>query len=79
MIWWRGRGLWMGLLIALFIVSAQRSLGEIGVPIGCIASAAMIFFMRNWLDEEESSLFSIPTRFWWPALLGLSIILFIKR
>lgn len=77
MIWWRGRGLWMGLLVALCIFSTGQLFGEVGVPIGCAASAAMIFFLKDWLGE--SSLYSIPARFWSLLLLGLSIVLFIKK
>lgn len=76
MIWWRGNGLWMGLLVALCIVVANKCFGPIGVAIGCLASAAMVFALKGWL--EDSSLFSIPTRFWWPLLLALGIIVLFK-
>ncbi|QQP96720.1 hypothetical protein [Lysobacter enzymogenes] len=76
MVWWRGNGLWIGLLVAAGIASANKCLGPIGVAIACLASAAILFGVRGSL--EDSSLFSIPTRFWWPVLLVLGILVLFK-
>ncbi|MFK3651502.1 hypothetical protein ACI2IY_24165 [Lysobacter enzymogenes] len=76
MVWWRGNGLWIGLLVAACIAAADKCLGHIGVAIACLASAAILFGVRGSL--EDSSLFSIPTWFWWPGLFALGILVLFK-
>lgn len=74
MMWWRGQGLWIGLLVALIIVSAGRSLGnKLGVPVGCASAAVIVFGLRGWAGNE-SSLYSIPVRFWPPLLIALAAL-----
>lgn len=74
MFWWRGNGLWMGLLVALIIVSAGKSLGPKGVPIGFAAAAVIVFCLKSVF--EESSLYSIPWKVWPPVLMLLAVLLF---
>jgi hypothetical protein len=74
MIWWRGNGLWAAILIALIVVSADKAFGtDIGVRIGLVSSAALVFLLRDFFGKE-SSVYSIPVRFWPVALLILAII-----
>lgn len=72
MIWWRGKGLWIGFLGFSPVVLAGK-LGAQHLAIPYAASAAMIYLLRDWLGEE-SALFSIPTRFWPPLLLAVSLL-----
>lgn len=78
MIWWKGSGLWMGILVALAIVSAQKTLGPIGVPVGCLSAAGIVLLLKG-KSEEGSALFSIPVRFWPALLVLLAAFTFIKR
>lgn len=74
MFWWRGNGLWMGLLVALVIVSAGKALGPVGVSVGCAAAAAIVFILKGVF--EDSSLYSIPWKAWPPGLLVLAALLY---
>lgn len=72
MVWWKGNGHWLGLLVALAINSAVRTLGvKIGLPAGCIAAGLMVLALKNWAGEE-ASLYSIPTRIWPPVLFAFA-------
>jgi hypothetical protein len=66
MFWWTGRGIWVLGIAALFVLPLQKATGGTSIAFGLAAAAATIFFLRSWFGE--SSLFSIPVRFW-PALL----------
>lgn len=72
MFWWRGNGLMIGLLASLPAVAVTQA-GASYPALAYAASAAMIFLMRGTLGAE-SSLFSIPTRFWPPLLLIVALI-----
>ena len=72
MFWWRGNGLWMGLLVALVVVSAGKALGPVGVPIGFASAAGILFGLKGVF--EDSSLYSVPYRAWPPVLLVLAAI-----
>jgi len=72
MIWWRGSGLWIGLIACLPAVGAIK-LGATNVAIAYAASAVLVYLLREWF-EPESALFSIPTRYWPPLLLLVSLI-----
>ncbi|MFO1379515.1 MAG: hypothetical protein U1F63_03975 [Chitinivorax sp.] len=72
MIWWRGRGLWIGFIAGAPVWSIGK-LGATHFAIAYAASAALIYLLRDWLGEE-SALFSIPTRFWPPLLLAVSLL-----
>lgn len=73
MIWWRGKGLWIG-FFACFPVVAASKLGSSHLAIPYAASAAVIYLLRDWLGKE-SALFSVPTRFWPPLLLVISLLI----
>lgn len=73
MIWWRGKGLWIGFFACLPAVLAGK-LGAQNVALAYAGSATLIYLLRDWL-EAESSLFSIPTRFWPPLLLAVALLL----
>lgn len=71
MIWWKGKGLWLGMFVAAIIVGAGKGLeGKYGFPAGCAAAAVLTFVVSRLEgpDEEPSSLYSFPIRFW-PYLL----------
>ncbi|MDP3927056.1 MAG: hypothetical protein Q8Q84_27375 [Hydrogenophaga sp.] len=72
MIWWRGSGLWIGLFAFLPAFGAIK-LGAMNVAIAYAASAVLVYLLRDWF-EPESALFSIPTRYWPPLLLLISLI-----
>ena len=72
MIWWRGKGLWIG-FFAFFPVVLVSKLGALHLAPAYAASATLIYLLRDWL-EAESSLFSIPTRFWPPLLLAVALL-----
>lgn len=76
MFWWRGNGLWMGLLIALVVVSAGKALGPVGTPVGFAAAAVIVFGLKGAF--EDSSLYSIPWKAWPPVLLVLAALLFLS-
>ncbi len=78
MFWWKGSGLWMGLLVALCIVSAGKAFGKAGVSIGLLSAAVIVFSVKGWI-EEESSLYSVPVRIWPYLLFGLSVLTFFQR
>jgi hypothetical protein len=71
-IWWRGKGLWIGFIAAVPIV-LEAGFGPIHGALACLVSALFIFVARDWLGES-SSLFSIPVR-WWPPLMAVLAIL----
>lgn len=71
--WWRGNGLWAGLLVALIVAGAGKVGGHPGTAAGLAASAGLIFLFRESIGAE-SSLYSVPVRFWPPALLVLSVL-----
>lgn len=71
--WWRGNGLWAGLLIALIVAGAGKVGGHPGTAAGLAASAGLIFLFRESIGAE-SSLYSVPVRFWPPVLLVLSVL-----
>ncbi len=74
MMWWRGQGLSLGLLVALIIVSAGRSLGnQLGVPVGCASAAVIVFGLKGWAGKG-SSLYSVPVRFWPPLLITVAAL-----
>jgi len=72
MIWWRGSGLWIGLLAFLPAVAASK-IGATNVAIAYASSAALTYLLRGWF-EPDSALFSIPTRYWPPLLLLISLL-----
>lgn len=74
MFWWRGNGLWMGLLVALVVVSAGKALGPAGVPAGLAAAAVIVFCLKGVF--ENSSLYSIPWKAWPPGLLIIAALVF---
>ena len=74
MFWWRGRGLWMVVIIALPIVSAGN-LGPRYIPFACLASASFLYVLKDWLGD--SSLYSIPVRGWQFLLVGLALLIFV--
>lgn len=76
MFWWRGNGLWMGLLVALIVVSAGKTFGPVGTPIGFAAAGVIVFGLKGVF--EESSLYSIPWKAWPPLLLGLAALLYVS-
>jgi hypothetical protein len=52
-------------------------MGDVGMAIGFAISAAVVFFIKGWIDEEgDSSLLSIPTRFW-PVLYLVFALFFV--
>jgi len=67
----------MGLLIALCVTSASKALGPVGVSLGLLSAAVMLFALRNWFDD--SSLFSLSARVWSPLLLGLAVLTYLTR
>ncbi len=73
MIWWRGNGLWLGLLVCLPAISAG-ALGPSMVAAAYASSAVLIFVLRDTIGAE-SALYSIPTRFWPPILLVLALVI----
>ncbi len=72
MIWWKGNGLWMGILVALFVMGSHQLGGPRGVPLGLLAAAILLYLMKSGL--EDSSLYSIPARFWPPLLFVLALL-----
>ena len=74
MMWWRGRGLWLGLLVAIVIILAGKA-GPSGMSTGFLVSAVAIHFLK----DEESSLYSFPVRYWPPLLLICAVLVFIGR
>jgi len=78
MIWWRGKGLVMGLIVAILVVGGGGAhLGKYGVAIGLVAAAVASFALKEWAGEE-SSLYSIPVRFWPWGLVVLAALAFIS-
>lgn len=77
MIWWTGKGFAMALLVALIIVSASKG-GSTWEAIGLVASAVIVFILREWAGEE-SSVFSIPVRYWPPVLLVIAVLVYSGR
>jgi hypothetical protein len=75
MIWWTGRGIWILGIASLFVLPASHR-GNDYVSFGLGMAAVTVFLLRNWLDE--SSLFSIPARFWPYLLLGFSVLAHFK-
>ncbi len=73
MIWWRGNGLWIGLLVVLPALSAG-ALGPSMVAAAYACSAVFIFVMRNTIGTQ-SALYSIPTNFWPPILIVLALLI----
>lgn len=73
MIWWRGDGHWVGILVALCIISAEKTLGAKGVAIGCIAAAGIVLAIGGFISEG-SSMFSVPVKMW-PYLLVLFAVI----
>lgn len=67
MMWWRGNGLWLALLVALIFVGAAK-LGHTALTVGLVASAVIIYLLR----DDESSFYSFPVRYWPPLLLLLA-------
>ena len=72
MIWWRGKGLWIG-FFAFFPVVMAGKLGAQHLALAYAGSAVLIYLLRDWL-EAESSLCSVPTRFWPPLLLAVALL-----
>lgn len=73
MVIWSGKGLWLGTLVALAIVSASKSLGPWGVAVGCACAGAIVLALNPWAGEG-SSLFFVPARYWPPLLFVLALI-----
>ena len=69
MMWWRGNGLWLALLVALIIVGATK-VGHSALTAGLVAAAVIVFLMR----DDESSFYSFPVRYWPPLLLLLAVM-----
>lgn len=67
---WQGFVDW---LFCLFPVVLVGKLGALHLAPAYAASATLIYLLRDWL-EAESSLFSIPTRFWPPLLLAVALL-----
>jgi hypothetical protein len=78
MFWWRGKGLVMGLIVAVLVLGAGRQLGKFGVPIGLTTAAVVVFGLREWAGEE-SSLYSVPVRIWPVVLLVFAAITFFSH
>ena len=78
MIWWKGGGLWMGILVALVVVSAGKTFGPVGTSIGLLTAGVIVLFMKGLVDAE-SSLFSVPVRFWPWLLLVLAALTYWKK
>jgi hypothetical protein len=76
MMWWTGNGLWMGLLIGLTVTSANKAMGPMGVPLGLLSTAVLIFVLRGGVFED-ASLFSIQARFWPPLLLVVAALTYL--
>lgn len=73
MIWWRGRGLWIPLIVALPILSASNiDNGYVG-SLAFLAAALFVFALRDWLGED-SAIYSIRTKYWPPLLVVLAIL-----
>jgi hypothetical protein len=72
MIWWRGNGLWIGLLAGIPVFAIGK-LGATHLAIPYAVSAVLIYLLRDWIGRD-SALFSIPTRFWPPLLLAVSLL-----
>lgn len=78
MIWWKGNGMWLGLIVALIIVGAGRALGtKNGIPAGCVSAAALMFALRGSAGQD-SSLFSVPVRIWPYLLLALAALTYFQ-
>jgi hypothetical protein len=60
-------------LVALIVAGAGKVGGHPGTAAGLAASAGLIFFFRESIGAE-SSLYSVPVRFWPPVLLVLSVL-----
>jgi hypothetical protein len=76
MIWWKGRGWWVALLVAGIIAGAQKALGNSnGLPVGALAAAVAAFLV----SDKESSFFSIPVRFFPPLLVLIAIVGYFKH
>lgn len=77
MMWWTGKGLWMGTLVALIVVSATSG-GSTRGALGFLAAAVIVFVLRDWAGEE-SSLYSVPVRHWPPLLLLCAAFVYLVR
>ena len=76
MFWWKGNGLWLGMLVALIVASASKAMGPMGVPLGLVSAAVIVFVMRSVF--EESSLYSVPYKAWPPLLLVLAVLTYLS-
>ncbi|RIX42442.1 MAG: hypothetical protein D3M94_18030 [Rhodocyclales bacterium GT-UBC] len=70
MIWWKGNGLWLGLLVALAVVSASKAIGPAGIPLGLLAAAAILLALRSVF--QDASLYSVSFRARPPLLIVLA-------
>lgn len=75
MFWWTGRGIWILGIASLFVLPAEHR-GPDYMSFGFGMAAATVFLLRNWFDE--SSLFSIPARFWPVVLLAFAVVMHFK-
>jgi hypothetical protein len=74
MIWWKGNGLWLGTLVALIIIGANKTLGQFGLPLGFLSSALILLGLKTVF--EDSSLYSVPYKAWPPVLFVLAALTF---
>jgi hypothetical protein len=81
MIWWKGKGLWLGIFVLAIIVAGGKAVGgKYGFPAGCAAAAVLTFVVSSLEgpDEEPSSLYSVPMRFWPYLLIAIGALGLLK-
>jgi multisubunit Na+/H+ antiporter MnhE subunit len=69
MMWWKGNGLMLALLVAAIIYSAGK-LGPFGTVGGLVVSAIVSYIFR----DDESSFYSFRVKFWPPLFLFLAVV-----
>ena len=63
-------------IVALLVLASSR-VGKSGTAMGLGAAAILVFAMRECAGPE-SSVYSVPVRFWPPVLAVLSLVVLVK-